>query len=266
VRILSWNVNGLRACAVKGFLRWLRASGAAIVAVQEVRARPDQLAANLARPRGWRALFSVAERPGYSGVGVFARRALVPEHVETSLGVPELDREGRYLRVRFGALSVVSAYFPNGNGPFRDNSRIPFKLAFYDRLFDALHDEMRAGGRLLVMGDMNTAHRPIDLARPRANLTTSGFTPVETAHFDALLRRGWVDTFRQVHGDLPGQYTWWSQRKGVRAKNLGWRLDYVLASPAAAAFVRDAFIECDVMGSDHCPVGVELDPGVLAVT
>ncbi|MCB9732705.1 MAG: exodeoxyribonuclease III [Deltaproteobacteria bacterium] len=263
MRVVSWNVNGLRAIAKKGFSRWLRGSGAALAAVQEVRARHDQLPASLARPRGLSFHLAAAERPGYSGVGLYAARGYAPDHVETALGEPHLDAEGRFLLARVGRLTVVSAYFPNGNGKDRDNSRIPYKLDFYRAVFDRLEAARAAGEPVLVMGDFNTSPEDIDLARPRSNQKTSGFTPPERADFRRHLARGWVDTFRHRHPDAAGRYTWWSQRKGVREKNVGWRLDFVLASPGAMPFVRDAFIEDHVLGSDHCPVGVVLDPAVL---
>lgn len=262
MKLLSWNVNGLRSCEKKGFPQWLGKSGADIVAVQEVRALEEQLPASVRAIHGWHARFSPAERKGYSGVGLYSREA--PDHVVTTLGESRFDVDGRVQVARFGALSVVNAYFPNGNGKNRDNSRIPYKLAFYRRLFDLLEEERASGGRVLVVGDFNTAHRDIDLARPRQNAETSGFRPEEREELDRWIRAGWVDTFRTFH-DQPGHYSWWSNRPGVREKNIGWRIDLVLASPGAAKFVADAHIHPQVAGSDHCPVGVTLDPAVVRV-
>ena len=253
-------MNGLRACARKGFPRWLERCGADIVGVQEVRARPEQLPAALREPRRWAAHFVSADRPGYSGVGLYARRA--PDRIDTALGASRFDREGRLQIARFGRLVVANVYFPNGNGVERDNSRVPFKLRFTRRVFERVERLRRGGYRVLVMGDFNTAHREIDLARPRENRETSGFLPRERAELDRWLDAGWVDTFRRFEPG-PGHYSWWSQRRGVRARNVGWRIDYVLASPAAMRFVRGAFIERDVLGSDHAPVGVDLDPAIF---
>lgn len=263
MRIRSWNINGLRAAMKKGLPRWLVATGADIVALQEVRAQPEQLDKELRRLArlGPHVHIAAAQRKGYSGVGLVSRRA--PDAVTTSLGVPEYDVEGRVQMARFGKLLVVNVYVPNGNGQNRDNSRVPYKLAFKRRLFEALAPELRAGGRVLVMGDINTAHEDIDLARPRQNQKTSGFLPEERAALRAILADGWVDTFRHFEKG-PGHYSWWSQRVGVRAKNIGWRIDMVLASPAAMPFVRGACIEAHVKGSDHCPVGVDVDPAILA--
>jgi len=259
MRIASWNVNGLRACAKKGFGDWLAQAGFDIVGVQEVRATEEQLPPEIVKPEGFNTHFFAGDRPGYSGVGLFSR--LAPDDVETSLEVEEFDAEGRLQIARFGKLQVVNCYFPNGNGKNRDNSRIPFKLAFYRTLFERLEKGFRDGERILVVGDYNTAHQPIDLARPKQNEQTSGFRPEEREELDRWIRSGWVDTFRHFHasGD---RYSWWSQRFNVRAKNIGWRIDYILASPGAMPFVKGADILHHVMGSDHCPVTVDLDPAI----
>jgi exodeoxyribonuclease III len=261
LRIVSWNVNGLRACGRKGFRRWLERSGAEIVGVQEVRARSEQLPASLRSPRGWHSAFAAAERPGYSGVGLFSRRPA--DALEVGLGIPRFDREGRLLIARFGRLAVANVYFPKGSGPRRDNSRVPYKLAFYRALFARVERLRRSGLRVIVMGDFNTAHREIDLARPRENRGTSGFLPEERAEIERWLSAGWVDVFRRLHPDEPGHYTWWRQWGDARRRNVGWRIDYALASPAALPFVRGAFLWPRVRGSDHCPAGLELDPGVV---
>jgi exodeoxyribonuclease-3 len=261
VRIVSWNVNGLRSILDKGFRPWLSRSGAAIVGLQEVRAREAQLGEHARAFKGWHRHIVAASRPGYSGVGLFTRSP--PDEVVTSLGDPLFDDEGRFQLARFGRLLVVNAYFPNGSGKARDNGRIPYKLAFYQRVFTLLEPEVRRGAPVLVMGDFNTAHRPIDLARPRQNEQTSGFTAEERAELDAWTSAGWVDTFRHYQPGA-GHYSWWSQRFGVRESNVGWRIDYVLASPVAMRYVRRAFIHDHVMGSDHCPVGVDVEDAILA--
>ena len=256
MRIVSWNVNGLRACAAKGFDRFLVTSKADIVGVQEVRAFPEQLDAKTRSPNGWHTHFVAAQRPGYSGVGLYSR--VEPDRVESTLGDARFDAEGRLLIASFGRMSVVTAYFPKGSGTERDNSRVPYKLDFYAALFDRLH-QLKRRGPVYVIGDFNTAHEAIDLARPKTNEKTSGFLPEERAEFSRWLASGWVDTFRVQHPGAEGHYTWWRQWGGAREKNVGWRIDYVLASRSAAARVRDAFIWPQVLGSDHCPVGVDID-------
>jgi exodeoxyribonuclease-3 len=260
LRIVSWNVNGLRACAKKGFSAWLAGSRAAIVGLQEVRALPDQLPDEVVHPGRWHSYFSPAQRKGYSGVGLYTRR--VPDRIDTALGEKRFDAEGRLQIARFGRLVLANVYFPKGSGRDRDNSRVPYKLDFYRAVLDRLQRLRRGGARVLVMGDFNTAHREIDLARPRQNLGNSGFLPEERAELDRWVEAGWVDTFRHFEPGA-GHYTWWSQRLGARAKNIGWRIDYVLASPAAMRHVRGAFIWSDTQGSDHVPVGVEVDPAIL---
>jgi len=230
-----------------------------VVGIQEVRAGQDQLPRRLTEPKGWHAEWAAAKRPGYSGVGLYSRRK--PDAIDSALGTPRFDEEGRVQIARFGRLVVANIYFPNGNGTDRDNSRVPYKLAFYRTLFERLERLRRGGYRVLVMGDFNTAHREIDLARPKDNQKTSGFLPVEREAFDALISAGWIDTFRARNAE-PGHYSWWSQRGDCRRRNVGWRIDYVLASPAAMKFVDDAFLLPRVGGSDHCPVGVDVDPAI----
>ena len=256
MRILSWNVNGLRACVRKGFHDFLDSSEADIIGLQEVRAFEHQLEPRTRAPEGWHAAFSPAERPGYSGVAIYSRQQ--PSRIETALGEPRFDAEGRLIIAHFGRMAVASVYFPKGSGSNRDNSRVPYKLDFYAAVFDRIQ-VLRRRGPVYVIGDYNTAHEAIDLARPKTNTKASGFLPEERAEITRWLDAGWVDTFRARHPDVPDHYTWWRQWGGCRERNVGWRIDYVLASPSANKRVADAFIWPDVMGSDHCPVGVDLD-------
>ncbi|MEZ5560157.1 MAG: exodeoxyribonuclease III [Pseudomonadales bacterium] len=256
MRIVSWNVNGLRACAKKGFGRFLGRCGADVLALQEVRAFPDQLEPRLREPRGWHSVFAPAERPGYSGVAIFSRTR--PDRVETSLGEARFDVEGRFIVAHFGRVAIASVYFPKGSGRERDNSRVPYKLDFYRAVFDRV-EGLRRRGPVFVTGDYNTAHEAIDLARPKSNTKSSGFLPEERAEMSRWLAAGWVDTFRALHPDEPDHYTWWRQFGGAREHNVGWRIDYVLASPSGFRRVRDAFIWPEVTGSDHCPIGVDVD-------
>ncbi len=260
MQIVSWNVNGIRACTKKGFLDWLSATDASIVGLQETRAKASQFPDALRDHPEWTLHVVEATRAGYSGVALLTR-GLDVDTIDTTLGEPRFDDEGRLQVARIGRLVIANVYFPNGSGPNRDHSRVPYKLDFYRVLFDRLHRERRAGRRVLVMGDFNTAHAEIDLARPKSNHKTSGFLPEERAELDRWLRSGWVDTFRDRHKS-PDRYTWWSQRFGVRERNVGWRIDYVLASRASNRFVRGAHIWDGVMGSDHCPVGVDVDPRI----
>jgi exodeoxyribonuclease-3 len=255
MRIVSWNVNGLRAAAKKGFGGFLERSQADVVGIQEVRAMPEQLQPETRSPAGWHSYFAPAERRGYSGVGLYTRQPA--DRVETRLGEQRFDAEGRLIIGHFGRMAIASVYFPKGSGKDRDNSRVPYKLDFYRCLFERLQ-QLRKRGPVFVIGDYNTAHHSIDLARPATNRRSSGFLAEERAEMSRWMDAGWVDVFRRQYPDAPGHYTWWRQWGGARANNVGWRIDYVLASPSAARRVTDAFIWPHETGSDHCPVGVDL--------
>lgn len=261
LKIYAWNVNGLRACARKGYLDWLHGSDADVVGLQEVRALEEQLTKKVSQPEGWQTHFFPAEfKKGYSGVGLYSREAF--DEVSTTMGEERFDREGRTQIAKLGKLTIANVYFPNGSGTNRDLSRIPYKLDFYDRLREMLQPALDRGEPVLVMGDFNTAHQDIDLANPTTNRETSGFRPEERASFQQWLDAGWTDTFRHFCAE-PEHYTWWTYRGNCRARNVGWRIDYVLASPGAMEFLMAAEIHPDVMGSDHCPVSVTLHRDVL---
>lgn len=256
MRIISWNINGIRAATKKGFLDWFHSTKPDILGIQEVRALCTQIDPLALKPSGWHSHFFSAKRPGYSGVGLYSR---VPwEKIDTSLEQEIFDVEGRVQIAYLGDLLLANIYFPNGNGKDRDNSRIPYKLDFYKRLFDVLEPHRKAQRPILVMGDFNTAHQEIDLARPKENSKVSGFCPEERAELDRWLTSGYVDTFRHFEKSAHN-YTWWSHRAGSRERNVGWRIDYVLASESAMPYVKSAFIWPFVAGSDHCPVGVDLE-------
>ena len=254
MRIVSWNVNGLRACARKSFPAFLRESKADVIGIQEVRALPEQLDHATRAPSAWYTCFAPADRPGYSGVAIYSRAE--PDSVEIGVGERRFDKEGRLIVARFGRTFVVNGYFPKGSGRNRDNSRVPYKLEFYAAVL-ARAQQLRRRGPVFVIGDFNTAHEEIDLARPKENAKTSGFLPEERAAFSRWIDAGWVDTFRARHPGETDHYTWWRQWGGARERNVGWRIDYVLASPSAAKRVTGAFIRPEIMGSDHCPVGVD---------
>ena len=259
MRIVSWNVNGIRACVRRGFVDFLGRSGADILGVQEVRALREEIPPTARTPLGWHAAFMVAERRGYSGVGIYSK--LQPDRAETSLGERRFDIEGRFIAAHFqtdrGQFAVVNGYFPKGSGKDRDNRRVDYKLDFYRAVFGHAQ-RLQRECPVLVIGDFNTAHRETDLARPKSNVKNSGFLPEERAEFGRWLEAGWVDTFRALHPDEPDHYTWWRQWGGARERNVGWRIDYVLESPSAMKRLNDAFIWPNEMGSDHCPVGVDI--------
>ncbi len=252
ITIVSWNVNGIRAAAKKGFLPWLHNSGAHIVAVQETKAHPEQLPAELRHPPGYHADWCAAETKGYSGVATFSQS--VPTAVTCGLGEPRFDLEGRVLVSTFPDLVLFNIYFPNGG---RGPEWVAHKLAFYARFVDVVRAALDDGLRVVVVGDVNTAYSELDLARPRENRTTSGFLPEEREAMAAFFAAGLVDTFRLLHPDA-AQYTWWAPWAGARARNIGWRLDYIFVSPNLQAAVVAADIHPDVPGSDHCPISLTL--------
>ncbi|MCO6452388.1 MAG: exodeoxyribonuclease III [Caldilineales bacterium] len=252
--LLSWNVNGIRAVHRKGFLDWLGEAAPDILCLQETKAEAEQLPWELRQPEGYHAVWNGSRRKkGYSGTGLISR--LEPEDVQFGLGVEEFDQEGRTIIAHYPDFTLINCYFPNGG---RDHSRVPFKMAFYDA-FLALCEELRAAGRAVIFcGDVNTAHNEIDLANPKSNQNTTGFLPEERAWLDRITADGWVDAFRYFYPDLAGQYSWWSMPTKARERNVGWRLDYFFTAPEVIGRVDDAFILPDVMGSDHCPVGITL--------
>ena len=252
--LLSWNVNGARAVHKNGFMDWLAATDVDIICLQETRAEEHQLPVDLRQPTGYHAFWNPSRsKKGYSGTAVLTREA--PLNVEMGLGIEEFDREGRTIIAEYSGFVLINSYFPNGS---RDHSRVPFKLAFYDAFLEKC-ERLRAVGKAIIFcGDVNTAHREIDLARPRENQGTTGFLPEERAWLDKITTLGYVDTFRHFYPDLAEQYTWWHQVTFARARNVGWRIDYFFAAPEALPTVVDAFILPDVMGSDHCPVGLKI--------
>jgi exodeoxyribonuclease-3 len=251
--VKSWNVNGLRAAARKGFGEWLESCGADVVLLQETKAREEQLDDEIRAPKGWRTVFVSAERPGYSGVAAYCREE--PDEVLTGLGAKKYDCEGRTVGLRYGDLWILGAYFPNGGN---EHARVPYKLGFYRRMLTRMKQLRDEGRDVIVAGDYNTAHQPIDLARPKQNEKTTGFLPEERVWLDKYVKAGFVDTFRHAHPEREGAYSWWSFRSGARQRNVGWRIDYHFLNEDAAGRILDATIDAEVEGSDHCPVGLVL--------
>jgi exodeoxyribonuclease-3 len=252
LRIVSWNVNGIRACARKGFLDWLGQDKPDVLCVQEARVSPEVLEPELRQPTGYHACWNPGSRPGYSGVATFSR--VKPDLERTGFGVERFDSEGRIVLTRVAGFDIYNVYFPNGK---QSAERLRYKLEFYDWFLEHLVREKRKGRRLVIGGDYNTAHKEIDLAHPRENAKISGFLPEEREWMDRLVAAGFVDTFR-LFSDEPGRYTWWSPLTKARERNVGWRIDYWFVGDDVAPLVKDAFILADVMGSDHCPVGITL--------
>lgn len=253
LRLMSWNVNGIRALGRKGFLPWLEGAGPDVLGLQEIKARPEQLDDDLRQPAGYHATWHPAERAGYSGVAILSRER--PLEVIEGLGDPRFDVEGRTLLARFPGFDFVTAYFPNGKD---DLSRVPYKLDYSEAFLDYVNRLRAEGRRVVFCGDVNTAHRAIDLARPKENRKVTGFLPEECAWVDRLTEAGWVDAYRQRNPEQTGAYTWWSFRSGARERNVGWRIDYFFVSTDLCPSVAGAGIHSDILGSDHCPVSIDL--------
>lgn len=254
LRIVSLNLNGIRSAERKGFLPWLQKHKPDVMCVQEIKAQQADMTADLLAPAGYHGHFHYAEKKGYSGVGIYSR--LKPSAVKAGFGVAEFDAEGRYLRADFGALSVISVYLPSGSsGEERQQAKFRFMEKFYPHL-----NKLKASARqVVVCGDWNIAHREIDLRNWRGNRKNSGFLPEErvwlTQVFDDLK---WVDVFRRID-DRPEQYTWWSNRGQAYAKNVGWRIDYHIATPGIAATAKRVSIYKDEKFSDHAPLTIDYD-------
>ena len=252
IKILSWNVNGIRAVKGKGFLEWMSGESPDILCLQETKAQPEQLDKELLEPEGYHTYWNYPERKGYSGVATFTRKE--PLLVQYDLGKTGINVEGRVLRTEYPGFILFNIYFPNGS---KDEIRLKYKMDFYDA-FLKLADSLQAKGKKLVIcGDYNTAHEEIDLARPKENKKFSGFLPMERAWLDKYISHGYVDTFRHFNKE-PNQYSYWDMKSGARARNVGWRLDYFFVSENLLPSVEKAFILPEVLGSDHCPVGIIL--------
>jgi len=251
-KILCWNVNGIRAASRHGFLEWLYRESLDILCLQETKAHPEQLGRDLQEPHGYHAYWNYPERKGYSGVATFTREK--PLRVQNDFGVQDFDIEGRVIISEYPQFILFNVYFPNGK---KDESRLKYKMDFYDVLLDFVVSLRQKGEKLIICGDFNTAHKEIDLARPKENENVSGFLPIERAWMDKLVAHGYIDTFRHFNKE-PNQYTWWDLKSRARERNVGWRIDYFFVTENLLGSVSKAFIMPEVMGSDHCPIGIIL--------
>ena len=253
MKIYSWNVNGIRAIARKGFFDWLKKSQADVVCLQETKAHPEQLGFDLKEIDGFHSHFAWAERKGYSGVVTYSKDE--PYEVKIGLDNEKFDREGRTLITKYKDFTLFNIYFPNGKA---SPERLAYKMAYYDFLLEHLKELLKTEKNIVICGDVNTAHQEIDLARPKENSDISGFLKEERAWIDKLLKLGFIDTFREFHQDETDKYTWWSQRSGARQRNVGWRIDYFFISPNLRKHLKKAEIHPQFMGSDHCPISIDL--------
>ena len=250
--IISWNVNGIRAVEKKGFVEWLASCGADIVCIQETKAKPEQLSPALLQPDTYTSFFASAQKAGYSGTALYTKKE--PDKVEY-LGDAAYDAEGRVVSAYFGKLVVISAYFPNSQD---GGKRLEYKLGFCVSILNYLDTLVQKGFDVVLCGDYNIAHKPIDLANPKANEGNAGYLPEERAWMDEFTSSGYTDTFRMFCAE-PKRYTWWSYRFHAREKNIGWRIDYQCVNESFAPRVISSEILSGVTGSDHCPIRLTAD-------
>lgn len=254
MRIVSWNVNGIRAVANKGFADAVKAMDADIIGIQETKAQIDQLGPEITQLEGYKSWFYSAERKGYSGTALYSR--IEPEDVTFGLGTDEFDHEGRTICADFGKFVLFNIYFPNGG---RGDDFVKFKLRFYDCFLDRVRELESKGREVICCGDVNTAHKEIDLSNPKANSKISGFLPEERIYMDHFAEAGLTDTFRMLYPDKTECYTWWSYKTAARERNVGWRIDYFFATKGLLPNIKESNMMSSVMGSDHCPVFLDLN-------
>ena len=254
LRIVSANLNGIRSAHTKGFFSWLEQDLPDIVCVQELKAQATDMSSALLKPAGYQGFFHYAEKKGYSGVGIYCRQP--PDRIVEGIGHPEFDAEGRFLRADFGALTVISVYVPSGSS---SPERQIAKFAFLDEFFPILDRLIKEGRDIVICGDWNIAHREIDLKNWKGNLKNSGFLPEERAWLSRIFdKQGWVDVYRQLYPDAgETAYTWWSNRGQAYAKNVGWRIDYQIATPGMAARARAGDVFKSSKFSDHAPLIID---------
>jgi exodeoxyribonuclease-3 len=253
MKILSWNVNGIRAADRKGLFEWFKKETPDILCLQEIKAMPKQVPPYLRNIPRYHIFLNSAEQKGYSGVATFTKEK--PLEVKEGFGIEKFDREGRTLIAEFPSFMLFNIYFPNGK---KNQERLDYKLDFYDTFLGYADNVKAEGKNIVVCGDFNTAHKEIDLARPKENEKISGFLPIERAWIDTFIDHGYVDTFRHFNKE-PEQYSWWDLKSKARERNVGWRIDYFFVNKEFMPHIKKAFIMQDVMGSDHCPIGIEID-------
>lgn len=260
LKLISWNVNGFRALLKKqvyntqDFFTWIQSENPGIICLQEIKAELEQMPKKLQEWKEYNIYWNSASvKKGYSGVATFSK--LKPLKVNYNLGESKFDNEGRMIELHFQDFVLFNVYFPNGKA---SDERLKYKMEFYDRFLEHIEKVRSEGKSIVICGDVNTAHKPIDLARPKENETISGFLPIERQWIDKILSKGYIDTFRHFHPE-PNKYTWWSMRTRARERNVGWRIDYFYVSKDLIDKVKDSYILSDVMGSDHAPIAMLLD-------
>ena len=253
MKIISWNVNGIRGAYKRGMIDWLTSTSPDILCLQETKAAVEQLPKALAEPEGYYRYWNTSQQKGRSGVAIYTK--IKPAIVDLKLGIEKFDTEGRFIRLDFKDFVLINVYFPNGKA---SPERLKFKLEFYEFFLEYTEKLRKNFDKLIFLGDVNTAHEEMDIARPKANEKISGFLPIERKWIDKAISLGYVDTFRHFYPDKI-QYSWWDLKTRARERNVGWRIDYVFVTKELLKSVKSAYILSDVNGSDHCPVGIDLE-------
>lgn len=252
-KIVSYNVNGIRAAMKKGFMEWMAAVDADVICIQETKAQNDQIPIMDFELAGYKAYTYSAVKKGYSGVAILSKQE--PDHVEYGMGIKKYDDEGRFIRADYGGYSVVSVYHPSGSS---GDLRQAFKMQWLDDFQNYVDELKKLRPNLIIAGDYNICHKPIDIHDPIRNATSSGFLPEEREWIDGFQKSGFIDSFRQFNQE-PHNYSWWSYRANARANNKGWRIDYIMVSENLKAKMKRALILPEAKQSDHCPITLEVD-------
>ncbi len=251
-RIISWNVNGIRAVQRKGSLKELFDLNADIYCLQETKINEETLTEEISTINGYNSYFSHAEKKGYSGVAIYSKTA--PNSIQMGFGIDIFDSEGRIIMADYGTFHLLNIYYPNGKA---SAERLQYKMDFYDAFLDYVEILKKEGKPIIICGDVNTAHQEMDIARPKENSKVSGFLPIERSWMDKFVNHGYIDTFRYLYPDEQ-IYTWWDQVTRARERNVGWRIDYFYINEEFKDLLVDAFILNEMMGSDHCPIGIDV--------
>lgn len=250
-KLVSWNVNGIRAVFKKGFVQYLNKELPNIICLQEIKAEKDQFPTEILEHEKYHVYISSAQKKGYSGVCIMTQEK--PIEVISDIGIDKFDSEGRVLIAIYKTYVVINCYFPNGQ---RDHARVDYKLEFYDEILKIYNDFRAKKKHVYITGDFNTSHHEIDLANPKANIKSTGFLPREREYMDKYINEGMIDTFRHFYPDKTGEYTWWTYRNDCRGRNIGWRLDYFMTNKSNIKNVIDCTHRPDIHGSDHCPIEI----------
>lgn len=251
-KIISWNVNGLRAILKKGFLNWLEKENPDILCLQEIKISDKDIPKELKKIKGYHCFFNCAQKSGYSGVAIFSK--IEPNEIKTGLGIEKYDEEGRIILAKYDNFTLANVYFPNGKASAQ---RLKYKMDFYQDFRKHINNLKKNKEKIIFCGDVNTAHKEIDLARPKENSEISGFLPAERKWIDNIIEDGYLDSFR-IFNQKSEQYTWWSQRTNARKRNVGWRIDYFFIDKGLKNKLKESIIMNQVMGSDHCPISIKL--------